>query len=81
MDAHVPGGIEYSERLGSGHSATAGDTIEAALREERIREAAYFLAERHGFKRGSELEDWLAAEREIDDLLTAEPPPPVGFTG
>lgn len=31
-----------------------------------IAEAAYYAAERRGFKGGSELEDWLAAEREID---------------
>jgi hypothetical protein len=35
-------------------------------REERIRVAAYFKAERRGFEPGHELDDWLAAEREID---------------
>jgi hypothetical protein len=34
-------------------------------REERIRMAAYFRAERRGFVRGYELEDWLAAEAEV----------------
>jgi hypothetical protein len=33
--------------------------------EERIREAAYFLAARRGFTPGHELEDWLAAERAL----------------
>jgi hypothetical protein len=33
--------------------------------EERIREAAYFLAEQRGFTPGHELEDWLAAEEAV----------------
>jgi hypothetical protein len=32
---------------------------------ERIRVAAYYLAERRGFVRGHELADWLAAEAEV----------------
>lgn len=36
-------------------------------REARIAEAAYWRAERRGFVAGQELDDWLAAEREIDD--------------
>ena len=39
-------------------------------------ERAYFMAERRGFAPGHELEDWLAAEREVAALL-AEPPPEV----
>jgi hypothetical protein len=34
----------------------------SAEREQRIREAAYFKAERRGFTPGHEIEDWLAAE-------------------
>ena len=40
--------------------------------EDRLRliaEAAYYRAERRGFAPGRELEDWLAAEVEIDSLL------------
>jgi hypothetical protein len=36
-----------------------------------IAEAAYYLAERRGFAPGHELEDWLAAEAEIDRELVA----------
>lgn len=36
-------------------------------RQRRIAERAYQIAERRGFTPGAELEDWLAAEREIDD--------------
>jgi hypothetical protein len=38
---------------------------DAAVREQRIREAAYFNAERRGFAPGGELADWLAAERAL----------------
>jgi Protein of unknown function (DUF2934) len=40
--------------------------------EERVRVAAYFLAERRGFVPGCELEDWLAAEAEVSEA-TASP--------
>ena len=36
-------------------------------REARIAEAAYWRAERRGFAPGGELEDWLQAEREVDE--------------
>ncbi len=42
---------------------------DAAERRAMIAEAAYFRAERHGFSPGSELEDWLAAEKEVDARL------------
>lgn len=35
-------------------------------RAARIAEAAYWRAERRGFAPGQELDDWLAAEREVD---------------
>jgi hypothetical protein len=38
---------------------------EQALRRQRIAEAAYYNAERRGFREGGELEDWLEAERRI----------------
>jgi hypothetical protein len=38
-------------------------------RHERIAHAAYRRAEARGFEPGHELEDWLAAEREIDERL------------
>lgn len=36
-------------------------------REARIAEAAYWRAERRGFTPGHELEDWLHAQKEIDE--------------
>lgn len=43
--------------------------LEGEDRQLLIAEAAYFRAERRGFQPGRELEDWLAAEIEIDALL------------
>jgi hypothetical protein len=37
-----------------------------------IARAAYFNAERRGFAPGHELEDWLAAENEVDQRLAGE---------
>jgi hypothetical protein len=36
-----------------------------------IAEAAYYRAERRGFRPGGEMLDWLEAEAEIDALLQA----------
>jgi hypothetical protein len=45
----------------------------AALSPEQrralIAQAAYYRAEQRGFAPGAELQDWLAAEAEIDDAL------------
>ena len=41
-------------------------------RERRIAEAAYYRAEQRGFAPGCEVEDWLAAEGEVDGS-TADP--------
>ncbi len=42
------------------------------MRRGMIAQAAYLRAERRGFSGGNEIEDWLAAEAEVDALLTAE---------
>jgi hypothetical protein len=34
-----------------------------------ISQRAYLRAERRGFQSGYEIEDWLAAEREVESLL------------
>jgi len=44
---------------------------EKVSRETMVREAAYFRSERRGFAQGAELDDWLAAEAEIDRALAA----------
>jgi hypothetical protein len=41
-------------------------------RRQMIAEAAYRRAERRGFSPGSEVADWLAAEREVDFALSLQ---------
>lgn len=52
-------------------AAVGALAIPAQTRESMIREAAYFRAEQRGFAPGAELEDWFAAEREVDRLLSS----------
>jgi Protein of unknown function (DUF2934) len=47
----------------------------AEQRHEMIAQAAYFRARHRGFAPGHELEDWLAAEAEVDTELTLGLPP------
>jgi len=48
------------------------------LRSALIAEAAFFRAESRGFAPGNEVEDWLAAESEVDaKLMSAESGPRV----
>jgi hypothetical protein len=60
--------------VAAGARALHGDGETEVTPEERahmIAEAAYYRAERRGFAPGHELEDWLAAEAEIDRELVA----------
>ena len=50
-------------------------TLSAQDRLQMIESAAYFRAERRGFTPGRAIEDWLAAESEIDTLIAATAPP------
>ena len=50
--------------------AATPTAIDPAERYDRVAEAAYLRAEHRGFLPGSELQDWLDAEAEIDKLLT-----------
>jgi DUF2934 family protein len=47
-------------------SAVAADLLSPEERHLRVSRAAYQLAELRNFAPGSELEDWLCAEREVD---------------
>jgi DUF2934 family protein len=46
--------------------------VSPRAREALIAQKAYLRAEVRGFVHGYELEDWLAAEAEVDALLAAE---------
>ena len=39
----------------------------AKSREERVAEAAYFIAQKRGFVPGYEAADWAAAEKEVEE--------------
>lgn len=45
------------------------DGTEAEQRRKLIAEAAYLRAERRGFEQGDPMQDWLEAEREVDQRL------------
>lgn len=49
--------------------------IDTAQRQKMIEEAAYFRAEKRGFKDGDPALDWLEAEVEVDRLLGCEDKP------
>lgn len=51
--------------------AQVGAMIDPERRRALIAEAAYLRAKQRGFMPGHEVEDWLAAEAEIDTALAA----------
>jgi hypothetical protein len=50
-------------------TATFGQFVGPEKRAALIAEAAFFRAEKRGFAPGHEVEDWLAAESEVDAKL------------
>ena len=54
---------------------TAAAALAPADFESMIAEAACFKAEQRGFAPGHEITDWLAAEREVEDLLNGKTKP------
>ena len=50
----------------------AAKSISYQLRYQKIAEAAYLLAEEQNFKSDSELDNWLAAEAQIDKWIKSE---------
>lgn len=50
--------------------------VPADPRQARIAEAAYYRAERRGFRGGCPIEDWLEAEREIGQQPVPPAPAP-----
>jgi len=48
-------------------ASTTNPAVEAAWRQKMIREAAYFRSQHRRPCYGKELEDWLAAEKEVDE--------------
>jgi hypothetical protein len=50
-------------------SSRGSPLIPASLRHDMISDAAYFRAQARGFGPGKEIEDWLAAEQDIEELI------------
>lgn len=46
-----------------------GAAVPDQQRRNYVEVAAYYIAERRGFQGGSEMEDWIQAEIEVDRLL------------
>lgn len=63
LDAALNPNAETASQQGGG---------EDAERREHIATAAYYNAERRGFREGNEVDDWLEAEKQIDGRLTAK---------
>jgi hypothetical protein len=54
------------------HTAPNEAPRPVADRYASIAQAAYFRSQHRGFKPGHEMEDWLAAEAEVDQRLRGE---------
>jgi hypothetical protein len=52
-------------------SPERSESSQQPQRHALIAEAAFFIAQERGFAPGHELDDWLAAEREVDQGLSA----------
>jgi len=57
-----------------GRKKAAVINISDDQRLSMIAETAYFKAEKRGFTGGNPVDDWLAAESEVDALLSNNPP-------
>lgn len=63
------GGSRARQTRGPEAAASHPAALAGEDRYRLIAEAAYYRAELRGFTPGSELDDWLAAEIEVDALL------------
>lgn len=58
---------------GNDPDVTWRETFSLEQREAMIRDAAYYRYAQRGYAHGHNLEDWLAAEVEIERIATASP--------
>ena len=65
-DAHLTTTKALDDSAASASPPDEGE-VDAVERWRRIAEAAYYRAERRGFCPGCEMDDWLAAEREVGE--------------
>lgn len=66
------GSIDVEGLTHSAKTAILGRHVTPEERERMIREAAYLRSEQRGFIGGYEGEDWLFAERDVDERLARE---------
>ena len=65
----IPAPISTPTKSAAGSTKTA--PLTPAERMKMIAEAAYFIAEKHGFSHGRELTDWVTAEKQVDALINS----------
>lgn len=58
----------------AGNARVGSELMSPEMRHDIIAQAAYFRAQRRDFEPGHELDDWLAAEAEVDAALTLQAP-------
>ena len=63
-------GNRESTKVRSTETRRARVNVPADVRQKMVADAAYYIAERRGFQPGDLVADWIAAEAEIDELLT-----------
>jgi hypothetical protein len=61
----------FGKSSGSAMTATASAKakVDPAERRRLVAEAAYYLAQKRGFTPGHEMQDWTAAEKQVDAIL------------
>jgi hypothetical protein len=67
----APATEKVTPRRRAAAKSDAAVALSESARRAMVEQAAYLRAERRGFAPGGELEDWLAAEVEVDALLRA----------
>lgn len=72
-EAGLGSGLDQAEEAQLGVRDDGGQSALAQARRRRIAEAAYYRAQRRGFEPGGEDDDWLEAEKDIDDSALVRP--------
>jgi hypothetical protein len=68
LDMTIPG-VPGACAAAMADPRTTNPLVEQTWRDKLVREAAYFRSQQHRPCPGKELEDWLAAEWEVDESL------------
>ena len=71
VEKHAPAAKTAPAKKTAGRAVPPRNEISEDMRRSMIAQGAYLRAERRGFRAGDEVEDWMAAEAEVDALLKA----------